>query len=583
VLRKLLVVAAAVAALAGSSNASQARSTGACGLPDANPLWIDFTDGTVPWGLTAFGKTGITIATPGGGLPPQFRQLGANTVYWEMRLGDTVGTTTAPADPGLVDQRAQAMFDRAVARSGCATPLMALNELNGAGTTTPWSATNAQYRANVLELVRALAAKGAHPFLLVNSEPYTGADAADWWRQVAQFSDIVSEDYFIGPSVRKLGPIAGSRRLRLGYRQSILHFTEIGIPVSRLGIMLGFQSGPGAGGREGLQPSSAWFEIVKLQTLAARQVATDLKIATVWSWGWGTYTSGGADPDKAAAACVYLWARDQSLCDGPTAAGPGFDPSLTEGQINLPIGVHCVLDRTSIHTIDIAHVAALSGDPELAFTALYERAVEQERARIPDDRVLAAEESVVDLRFSGNRAAYVAALAARHATVPTARAILSDQLRRARLEGGLPVTVPSESQIEAFYNGYPATLVRRVQVSPAPIWLGGRTTGFAIESIVPGRLFALQQGEQTTLLAADGVYQVRPLDQPLPLSAVPLALVRPAIEAALTAYARADAFERWTEAYQTRALNRVICRGDHLPQIGEVDLSTFVPFLALEG
>ena len=58
------------------------------------------------------------------------------------------------------------------------TPLIALNELNGASTTTPWTTTNSQYRNNVLELMRQLSSRGARPFLLVNSAPYTGAEAA---------------------------------------------------------------------------------------------------------------------------------------------------------------------------------------------------------------------------------------------------------------------------------------------------------------------------------------------------------------------------------------------------------------------
>ena len=564
-------------------HASSARAVQACGLPDAKPLWIDFTDGTVPFGLDLFGRPGITIATQGEGLPPQYRQAGAATVYWEMKLGQVVGTTAAPADPSAIDARAQTTFDRAVARSGCSTPFIALNELNGAGTTTPWSATNGQYRANVLELLRTLAEKGARPFLLVNSEPYTGGEAGDWWRQVAQVSDIVSEDYFVGPKISKLGPILGSRRLRFGYRQSILHFTEIGVPVSRLGIMLGFQSGPGTGGREGLQPSSAWFELVKLQTLAAKQVASDLGIATLWSWGWGTFSQAGADPDKQAAACVYLWTRDQSLCDAEESAGSGFDASLTEGQLDLPDGVHCTVGESLVRTIDIAKLTAVTGDSEVAFTALYERLVENGRAQIAPQRILAAEQSVIALRFGGSRSAYVAALAARHATVANARGVLGDELRRVQIAASLGVPAPSEAQIEAFYATYPATPVRLVRVSPAARWLGGRTTGLAISPIVPNRLFTIASGQRTTLLAADGSYSVQPLDESLPLSAVPLDLARPAIRAALVAFARADAVEAWTEARQTVVLNQAVCRGDHLPQIGEVDLSAYLPFLVLDA
>jgi hypothetical protein len=582
VLRKVVVLAAALGA-ACFPHASAARTHAPCGLPDAKPLWIDYTDGSVPFGIDLFGRPGITIATQGAGLPPQFRELGAGTVYWEMKLGQVVGTTVAPADPSLIDARAQAMFDRAAERSGCATPLIALNELNGAGTTTPWSATNAQYRSNVLQLVRSLAAKGARPFLLVNSEPYTGGEAGDWWRQVAQVSDIVSEDYFVAPKIYKLGPILGSRRLRFGFRQSILQLTEIGVPVSRLGIMLGFQSGPGTGGRERLQPSSAWFEVVKLQTLAARQVAADLGIATVWSWGWGTFSQAGADPDKQAAACVYLWAREQSLCDPRNLAGDAFDASLTEGQIDLPDGIHCTVGESLLRTVDIARLAAVTGDPEVAFTALYERIVESGRVPVSPERILAAERSVIDARFGGSRSAYVAALAARHATVANARGILGDELRRVQLAGLLRVAPPTESQLQAFYQSYPSTPIRPVRVSPPARWLGGRTTGLAISPIVPSRLFSLASGQRTTLLASDGSYSVQPLDESLPLSAVPLDVARPAIRAALSSFAHADALEAWTVARQTKMLNQAVCRGDHLPQVGEVDLSVYLPFLALDG
>src|SRR5207248_5185217 len=171
-MKKLLIFVAVVAALV-HTHAGRAAT---CGLPDTKPLWVDFTDGTVPWGLQTLGKPGITIATTGLGLPPQFRSLGAGTAYWEMHLGLIVGTTLAPTDPATVTEKAQKLFDRAAGASGCPTPYIALNELNGASTTTPWTTNNAAYRANVLSLMQQLAAKGARPFLLVNSALYTVGD-----------------------------------------------------------------------------------------------------------------------------------------------------------------------------------------------------------------------------------------------------------------------------------------------------------------------------------------------------------------------------------------------------------------------
>ena len=59
----------------------------------------------------------------------------------------------------------------------------------------------------MLALVRALAARGARPFLLINSDPYTGSDdAAAWWRSVAQVADLVQEVYFSAKVLYRSGP-----------------------------------------------------------------------------------------------------------------------------------------------------------------------------------------------------------------------------------------------------------------------------------------------------------------------------------------------------------------------------------------
>ena len=112
-------------------------------------------------------------------------------------------------------------------------------------------------------------------------------------------------------------------------------FTSAGLPASKLGLMLGFQTTRGSGGREGAARNS-WLEVTKLQALAAKQVASEVGLRSVWSWGWAAWSTGERDPDKPIAACVYLWARDPSLCNGPSAAGKGFNTSLTEGPAHAP-------------------------------------------------------------------------------------------------------------------------------------------------------------------------------------------------------------------------------------------------------
>ena len=134
---------------------AQRAAAAQCGLPDSKPLWIDYAEGSVGFRDAVFARPGIVAATSGTAVPQALRNGGARTVYWNMKLGALVGTTTAPADPATIAAAAQKLFDAAAASSGCSTPLIALNELNGASTTTPWTTTNSRYRQNVLDLLRS--------------------------------------------------------------------------------------------------------------------------------------------------------------------------------------------------------------------------------------------------------------------------------------------------------------------------------------------------------------------------------------------------------------------------------------------
>lgn len=580
----LPIAAAVAAALLVMPGAPQARPTAhECGLPDGRPLWFDYAEGSVAFRKAVFGRPGIIAATSGTTTAAELRRAGAQTVYWWNKLGQLVGSTTAPADPATIPDRANRLVDRAIASSGCQTPRIVLNELNGPGTTTPWTPTNAQYRANVLALLRGIAARGARAYLLLPAAPYTGGEALAWWRQAAEVADLVPEVYFNAPRIMRMGPLLGSRTMRQAFREAIAAFTAIGIDPARLGLVLGFQSGSGKGGREGLQPTSAWLRFVKLQTLAAKQVAGELGLGTLISWGWGTFDSAGADPDKPKAACVYLWARDQTLCDGPAAAGPGFVASLDEGQIRLPPGARCALDGRTIAQATVASVAALTGDEDVALSALFARLVESRRVPVPPQRVLAAERALIETRFRGSRGAYLAALERSGVTLALARGIIADQLRRAQIAGSLPVPAPTPAQIAAFYDAYAHLPVRRIRATPAPSWLSGRRVGFALVPPAPSRLVALASGRTTNVVTSEGVFAVTPLDGALPLGAVPLAAARPAVRAALISFARAEAFDAWTAAAQEKALARIVCLRDELPAVASIDLASYLPFLALDA
>jgi hypothetical protein len=580
----LLVLLAAVAGLTASARpgAPEAATTDACSLPGKKPVWIDFADGSVPF-WEQFAQPGAVAAASNFIFPPQIRARGAKTVYFDLNFTRRTGTPTEPADPAVVAERANRFYTYASNAMGCPNPVIAENELQGARTLTPWSVGNAQYRANVLIFLRALAARGAKPVLLVSSSPYTGGEAGDWWRQVAQVSSIVREAYFPAPSVYKQGIVQGSRTIRQMFRGGAQDFISIGIPPSKLGIMLGFQTTTGSGGREHLAPASKWFELTKLQVLAARTVARELGLATVWSWGWATWTPAESDPDKQAAACVYLWTRDAKLCNAPRMVGPALNTDLTTGQLIFPPGSRCTVLGHAVRWDVSASISRVTQDPQPAFTAAYSRAVASSYAHITSKAILNAEKAVIGLHFHGSRSAYVAALRRDRASVGIARGIIGDELRRARIQEGLRVGSPSAAEIRAYYDTYAAAPVRLVQVKPAAPWLANSRRGFALGAVAPPQVFTLKNRKQATLRTMTGVFNVKALGPTVDLAELPLAKARKPIVTALVSLARDTAYQNWLLARQKAAQSQTLCWRDQLPAVAAVPLTDYLPYLALDS
>jgi len=542
-------------------------------------MWVDYAGHDAP--ITP--KPGLVLAVSSGtAVPSAMRAAGAATIFFDLHLNDRVGTPSAPADPATIPDKAKREFDFAVQVTGCATPLIAENELFGAQTVTPWSTTNAQYRANVLLLLQELHKLGATTALTIANPPYTGGDAAEWWRQTAQAAILVRQVYFTAPGPKALfalGPDRASRAMRQGMRGLISRFSQIGIPASRVALELQFQSAPGQGGRQGLQPKSAWLEIVKLEALAAKQVAGETKIQGVWSWGWPSFSVAGVDPDKPAAACVYLWARDSKLCDGPALAGAGFNSSLSEGQINVPSGVRCTLGDRRILKADVARAAALTGDLDSAATALLERQVLRVESPIDPLTVLAAEHAIVRDRFGNSVARYRAELSNAHVTLQDARAIIEDRLARDRVQERFRPRPATATQVAEFISTYAATRVRLVEVDPEAPWMGGSLRGFAVETIAPEEVFSVRQGRESMIDTIDGRYAVRALGPPVPLLALSPTQAAGVARAVLGRFAKLDVYDRWLRARQVQLLDSAVCIRDAVPDQGEVDLSAWVPFL----
>jgi hypothetical protein len=79
-----------------------------------------------------------------------------------------------------------------------------------------------------------------------------------------------------------------------------------------------------------------------------------------------------------------------------------------------------------------------------------------------------------------------------------------------------------------------------------------------------------------------GTYQVRALDPPVSLGALPLDVARPAIVTALKELARSDRYEAWLLARERVLDEQAVCRGDVQPEVGVVELTDYLPFLAAD-
>ncbi|MEO9175534.1 MAG: hypothetical protein ABI317_08460, partial [Gaiellales bacterium] len=472
----------------------------------------------------------------------------------------------------------------AVLSSGCTTPIIALNEMDGQDSAAPFSAGTAAYRQNLLLLTQALTTAGARPFLLVPGTPHppnVAGAAALWWQMLARSADIVLEVYAQAPSIYSAGALVGSRDLRVSFRAALQSFAGISVPAGRLGLMLGFQSGIGFAGREGLQPTDSWLEVVKLEALAAQEVAGELGVATVWSWGWGTFDAGGADADKAVAACTYLWARDRALCSVLEQVDGAFDGSLDEGQIELAAGVQCTIGTRKagvIMSTAIDRLQHLTRGRQAAVDALTIRYLLRGRY-VSQLRIRRAEAALVYARFNGSRARYVAALRRRGATSDVGRAALLDGLRLQNVEGGLHVPAPSAATVRAFRTSHGGTRVRLVTSSIPLVWLGNSRSGVAIPgSDAPPQVLRARNGQTLRVPTAKGIAHVT-VGGALPLRQTAAGDANGSISSLVRSQARDTAGATWLAGATTKALATTTCLKDELPSTTPQEIATRAPFL----
>ena len=366
-------------------------------------------------------------------LPPRLREMGAKTVYWEMNLRQRVGTPTAPLRPELVDDWADRIFYRAVASTNCARPWMALNEMWGANLPTPWSQTNAQYRANVLSFVRRLSALGARPYLLLSTRPFTDGEAADWWRETALYTTFVRETYVPAPAFHRQGPVLASRNLRRVFRSGITELTEIGVPIQKTGLILGFHTNPrhrrprrAQAGECVVQPHQAPGP--RRQAGLARTALPDDLVV-----GLGRVGPERSRPRQAGRRLRLALDAQPHALQRPGRGRPRVRQIADRRPAPVPAGRPVQDTVGNVSSRAVAAAAHVTEDREVALSSLFAHVVLTAQMPVTSKELRAAQRTVIASRFGGSTAAYRRALKKVGATRELARSIISDQIRQVRI------------------------------------------------------------------------------------------------------------------------------------------------------
>jgi hypothetical protein len=262
-------------------------------------------------------------------------------------------------------------------------------------------------------------------------------------------------------------------------------------------------------------------------------------------------------------------------------AGPSFDRSLTAGQLLLPGGVQCTTPWGSIRAGELASIAHVTRDREIAYTSLFARLVLKGHVEVSRNDLRAAERAIVTYRFGGSSAGYRRALARAGASRSIALGVIADELRQARIDRHFGVKSPSRSEIAEYQDSYSGKRARLVEIAPAPSWLGRRSRGVAIEGMAPAALFRLPAHRFVTLHTRDGAVRARALGPTAPLGAFSIEIASGSIRAALVRIAQDQIFDNWLMQRELSALSLTTCRRDWLPSVGTLELSNELPFLQL--
>ena len=300
--------------------------------------------------------------------------------------------------------------------------------------------------------------------------------------------------------------------------------------------------------------------------------------------GVGTFnkTEGSADPDKQAAACTYLWARDNTLCDAPALGVPGFDPDLTAGAFQLAPTTQCQYTGGSFATSELAALTNAGVSRAGALTALLERSLVRTQAKVGPTALLRAERSVIASQFDGQRSTYRQFLQSEGATPSVGLDAIRDQLLEAKIARGLRVAPIATADVKAYIKAHAGTRTRLVETVRPVTWLVGQKQGVALPGLAPPAVLAAAAGTTVLVHAADGPVRVHVLSARVRLPRQPLRPARLAVRALILAEARRAALREWLAGAEQAAVATALCQADDVPATGRSRLLTRWPQFRLQ-
>ena len=530
---------------------------------------------------------GSSPRTSGAAVPAALRKGGAQTVYWHMKLGALVGTTTAPADPATITAAA-----RSSSRGGRVDRLRdAVHRAERAERRLDDDAVDGDELALPPEHPRRCCARSrrrARGRSCSSTRSRTpAATRPAWWREAAQVADIVPEVYFNAP--RGDAPGRDPRQPRGCGRRSGTRSPPTRRSGSRSRSSASCSASSPARARaaaRGSSPPSTWFRV--REALHARREAGRGRVRDRHGLdvGVGDVQHRRRRPRQAGGRVRLPLDARPVLCDGPAAAGTGFDDSRAEGQLEtIPAGAQCTLDGRALRQTDLSRMTAVTRDRDVAFTILYDRLVETGLAKVvgrardagdPGDRRRRLRRQPAGVQRRAREGA------GRTSSSRARRSPTSSCARRSRARSGARRRPSARSA--CFYGAYADVLIRPFKVTPAAPWLGNRRAGLRARRVGPGRALPAAVRGRLAVHHRPRLVHGHAAGRGAPARRRPArGRARPAIRTTLRSFARTQAYEDAARKRAESALNRTTCLRDDLPNPAVVSVSTYLPFLALSS